>query len=179
MKLPLTDEFLLKIYNYLEKAMELDNAPHSFQEAAVTDFIWMRKNYDKARRKKQFSHFLSYLKKKGYIKIKQLEAGKAVFLTQKGKEKALKTKLKFLEKDFQSSKLKKRKDGKLLMVIFDIPEDKRDWRNVLRDGLMSLGYTFFQKSVWISPFDVYQKTQQLILECGLDKYCHIFLIEKI
>lgn len=178
MKLPITDKFLLEIYNYLEKIIELDIAPRSFKEAAVSDFIWLRKNYQKERRRKHFSHFLNYLKRKNYIKIKNLEAGKAIFLTQKGKEKVLKAKLKILFQDFKNSKPKKRKDEKLLMVIFDIPESKRSWRNALRHGLIALGYAFFQKSVWVSPFDIYKETQKIIIECGVEKYVQIFLIEE-
>ncbi len=179
MKLPITDKFLLEIYNYLEKIMELDIAPRSFEEAAVTDLLWLRKKYEKEKRKKRFSRFLNYLKRKNYIKIKNLEKKKAIFLTQKGEEKALKAKLKVLEEEFSNLKLKKRKDGRLLMVIFDIPESKRGRRDALRQGLICLGYTFFQKSVWISPFDVYEETQKIIVECGVEKYVRIFLIEEI
>lgn len=45
-------------------------------------------------------------------------------------------------------------DGKWRMVIFDIPEKEKRKRDELRRKLKDLGFACWQKSVYISPFDV-------------------------
>ena len=84
----------------------------------------------------------------------------------------MKIKLKKLEK-------KKRADKKWQMLIFDIPEDKRALRDVFRDNLMFLGYSLLQKSVWVSPYDMLEETENLIRKYELDPYIRLFLIEEI
>jgi DNA-binding transcriptional regulator PaaX len=46
----------------------------------------------------------------------------------------------------------KKRDGIWKIIIFDIPETKRQVRNVLRSKLTSLGFKKWQNSIWISPF---------------------------
>lgn len=46
----------------------------------------------------------------------------------------------------------KKRDGVWKIIIFDIPETKRQVRNVLRSKLASLGFKKWQNSIWISPF---------------------------
>ena len=45
-------------------------------------------------------------------------------------------------------------DGKWRLVIFDIPEEGKKKREELRRKLIGLGFACWQKSVYISPFDV-------------------------
>ena len=42
-----------------------------------------------------------------------------------------------------------------------------------------LEYKMFQQSVWISPFDISDKTEKLLQMYALDKYVKIFLIEEL
>lgn len=46
----------------------------------------------------------------------------------------------------------KKRDGVWKIILFDIPETKRQVRNVLRSKLTSLGFKKWQNSIWISPF---------------------------
>jgi len=48
----------------------------------------------------------------------------------------------------------KKWDGQWRVVIFDIPEAQRGVRNALRFELKKLGFGLWQRSVWVSPFDV-------------------------
>jgi len=41
--------------------------------------------------------------------------------------------------------------SKDLIVMFDIPEKRREWRNWLRGELKSLDYAQLQQSVWVGP----------------------------
>ena len=75
--------------------------------------------------------------------------------------------------------LQKREDGKWIMIIFDIPQNHKKSRNLLRSILKNLGYEMFQHSVWITPYDVAEKTEELLQWYSFEKYVRMFLIEKM
>ena len=178
MKLPITDEFLWDLYNLLEKTNEFTDEFFVFPSRKMRSLRYcveidkLRRKYERKKTRQHFSKFIYTLKKRGYIKVKALEEKKGVLLTAKGAEKVLKTK-------FKIEKKKKRKDGKWLMVIFDVPEKKRNLRNVLREYLQVLGFQMLQQSVWVCPFDILKKVEGMIIEYGLDSYVKIFLIEEM
>jgi len=174
MKLPFTDKFLWNVYNLLEKGDELYYflGPRTMKEVCCPGFHRLRYDYEKRQGRKYFSQFIYYLKKKGYIKIKNLENKQGILLTKKGEEKALKAKFKIKRKN-------KRKDGKWQMLIFDIPEKKRKLRDLFRENLHFLGYKLLQQSVWVCPYDVLRETEKIIREHSLDEYVRLFLIEEM
>ena len=86
---------------------------------------------------------------------------------------------KALRASFKLGKAKKRKDGKWAMLIFDIPQKHRKSRDLLRSILLNLGYELFQQSVWVTPYDVSEKTEKLLQTHSLDRYVKIFLIEEL
>ena len=65
------------------------------------------------------------------------------------------------------------------MLIFDIPQTHWKSRSLLKSILLNLGYKKFQQSVWVTPFDVYQKTERLLQYHSLDQYVRIFLVEEL
>ena len=178
MKIPLTDKFLWDLYNFFGKLGDVVEPPEMFKLKSWREVgnpgsskFW--REYEKKINKKQFGQFINYLKKKGYIKIKDLEEGKGILLTPKGSIKALRVKYKL------NPNFKKRKDKKWIMVIFDIPEKKRNYRDDFRGFLQSLGFQKLQQSVWISPVDVYKELERIIRIYSLDKFVRIFLIKEI
>lgn len=76
--------------------------------------------------------------------------------------------VKRLEKeDFGISKTKLKSggwDGLWRLVIFDIPEENKKLRDILRKKLKSLGFAMFQKSVWVTPFDITSKVVEFLEE---------------
>jgi phenylacetic acid degradation operon negative regulatory protein len=174
MKLPLSDKFLWDLYNFLEKVGDIYDllSPRPWREVWSPQLHKFRYEYEKKQTRKRFTYFVNYLKRKGYIKIKNLQQKEAVLLTKKGFQKVLKLKIKFKER-------KRRADKKWQMIIFDIPERKRKLRNLLREHLYLLGYKMLQQSVWICPFDVLKETEKIIREYSLDSYVKLFLIEEI
>lgn len=52
-------------------------------------------------------------------------------------------------------------DGRWRLVIFDIPENKRDVRDRLRRALNKLGLGILQASVWISPNDIKDEIDEI------------------
>lgn len=130
------------------------------------------KKYQKDKRIKYFNQFIHYLRKNNYIKAENLKNKKGVMLTKKGFDKMLKA-------SFKVSVKTKRKDAKWVMIAFDVPQRHTKARNLLRSVLQNLGYKMFQQSVWVTPYDVSEKTEQLLQFYSLEKYVKIFLIEEL
>lgn len=122
--------------------------------------------------REEFNKLIYYLKRKNYIKVKNLEGNKALILTKEGLDRALRA-------SFLAEGRIKRKDRKWIMVIFDVPEKKKLSRELLRSILQNLGYKLYQQSVWVTPYDVSQKTENLLQMYNLDQFVKIFLIEQL
>ncbi len=69
----------------------------------------------------------------------------------------------------------KKRDGVWKIVIFDIPETKRQVRNVLRSKLASLGFKKWQNSIWISPYTIAPEIESELNE--LAKHYFIRLVK--
>jgi len=52
-----------------------------------------------------------------------------------------------------NNKKRKKWDGKWRVLIFDIPEQKKNVREQIRSTLIHIGFMRLQDSVWIYPFD--------------------------
>ncbi|MBI4652769.1 hypothetical protein HY750_00755 [Candidatus Kuenenbacteria bacterium] len=175
MQLPFTDKFLLDLYNLIEKIDETADSffpPRTMEEVCCPEFFKLKRDYERQKERQRFSQLIYYLKKKGYIKIKNLKQKQGALLTKRGIDRVLKIKFKTFEK-------KKRSDGKWQMIIFDIPEEKRNLRNLLRQNLQILEYKILQKSIWVSPYDVLKETEEIIRKYSLDSYVKLFLIEEV
>lgn len=174
MKLQVTEKFLLDVYDCTEKLNETFDifSRRAMIEVCCPALYDLKKQYKRQKGRQRFTQFIYRLKKNGYIKIKNLEQNEGVILTKKGTEKVLKAKLKMKDKQ-------KRPDGKWQMIIFDIPEEKRNLRDLLRDNLRLLKYEILQQSIWICPYDVQRETEFLLRKYSLDPYIKLFLIEEI
>ena len=175
MKINITDEFLWDLYNITSKVGDILN--FISRPVIMSNYLPGPKNpffdkYLKNKNKRSFSDLIYYLKINGYIKIKNLENKSAIMLTKKGINKAWKASFKMYKKE-------KRKDGKWVMLIFDMPEKNRKSRDLLRSILYNLGYKLFQQSVWMTPYNVSEKTEKSLQLYNLDKYVKIFLIENV
>ncbi len=80
--------------------------------------------------------------------------------TEKGGKKYLRiTDLGRRELAFEQAKValatrkKKRWDGRWRMVVFDIPERRREVRSRLRGVMQEIGFVRMQDSVWVYPYD--------------------------
>ena len=173
-KLKLTEEFLCKLYEFLETADDAYKmfAPRSWNDALNPEWRELRLAYEKKGRKKSFSQFISYLRQRGYIKIPTGESVGVLQLTEKGKQKALEGKAK-------GRVLKPRKDGKMIMLMYDIPKRKERCRQAFRDALELLDYQMLQKSVWVSSRDVLEETERAVQRFDLHSHVNIFIIEKV
>ena len=175
MKISITDKFLWDIYKAISNVGDVLD----FMTKQPTMANWLPgpknqefKKYQKQKDEYYVRKLIYYLKTKNYIKVKNLESKKAVIFTKRGVDKLLKV-------SFEMEGRKIRKDGKWLMLMFDVPEKYRKSRDLLRSILHNLGYKMFQQSVWITPYDVSEKTERLLQIYSLDSFVKIFLIEKI
>jgi len=175
MKIPITDQFLLDL---LESTSDVVYFIFK-RRRTLGDLLPGPRNptfekYRKMRNKRAFNSMIYYLKKSNLIKVKNLEGKNTVILTKKGADKAMRASFKIID-----VKKKKRKDGKWIMVIFDIPQNHKKDRDLLRSVLKNLGYKLFQQSVWINPYDVYEKTERALQFYSLDKYVEVFLVDEL
>ncbi|OGZ67688.1 MAG: CRISPR-associated endonuclease Cas2 [Candidatus Staskawiczbacteria bacterium RIFCSPHIGHO2_02_FULL_34_9] len=180
MKIPITDQFLLDVvYKFVDKTDDVVDFLLSNKYRQI-NIIFGKNNpeiekYKKNKKYHQFNQLIYNLKKNNYIKVKNLENKKAIIITKAGIDKALKASFKIEGRN----KKNKRKDNKWIMIIFDIPQKHRKARDLLRSILNNLGYKMFQQSVWITPYDVSDKTEKLLQAYSLDGYVKIFIVEKL
>ncbi|MBI2633440.1 MAG: CRISPR-associated endonuclease Cas2 [Parcubacteria group bacterium] len=97
---------------------------------------------------KQITDNFCYLRRRGLVKVEKRNNQIYISLTQKGKDAAGKLQIDYLE-----IKKSKKWDKKWRIVIFDIPQSKRIYREALRGKLKQLGFYRLQQSIWIHPFD--------------------------
>lgn len=168
-----TEEFLWKIYGINEAFMKVDQVfPHTLYDVLKSEGRKLRLAYQQKQRKRTFNQFISYLKSRGYIKIPEGEAISFPQLTIRGKQKALAGRIKVTEWPV-------RKDGKMIMVMYDIPKQRAQVRHAFRDRLEFLDYQMFQESVWVSDKDVVEETEHAMREYRLENCVDLFIIKKV
>jgi len=135
------------------------------------------RSYTKLKKypKKKISDTFYNLKRQGLIEIQKKNHQIYIGLTERGKEKAG-----WLQIDSLMIKKPKKWDRKWRIVIFDIAQLKKIYREALRGRLKELGFYPLQKSVWIHPFDCRAEIELLSDFFGLvEKEIRLILAENI
>ena len=70
-------------------------------------------------------------------------------------------------------------DGKWRLVIFDIPETKKNARHALRRKLAEIGFYQCQKSAWVHPFECEQEIEFIKDVLNIKPFVKIFIVEKM
>ncbi len=126
------------------------------------------------QKKKVYNAFYR-LRKEGCIEVKKKKHQIYIALTEKGKRKAG-----WLQINDLKIKRPKKWDGKYRLVIFDIAQIKKVYREAFRGKLKELGFFPLQKSVWIIPFDCRDETELLKEFFGLsDRELRLIIAENI
>ena len=114
---------------------------------------------------------LNRLEEKGWIKILKEKENEFVRLTKEGQLQALLVKAKIQKPQ--------KWDGKWRLIVYDIPEDSKDQRDMFRKLLKTNGFYKLQASVFISPYPLNREAIVYLRETGLDKYIRIARIDEM
>ena len=76
-------------------------------------------------------------------------------------------------------KIPKRWDGKWRVILFDIPEKDRIFRDILREHLRNLKFAKLQRSVFVSPHPFEKPISELVDIYSAHPYVRIITAEKI
>lgn len=104
------------------------------------------------------------IRKQGWIEKKIIEDKIFYSLTAKGRIKQLVFKLKISQKH---------RAKQATIIIFDIPEEKRTYRDFLRRLIKQMKFTMIQKSVFIAPYILPQEFYDLLKELNLAKFVKV------
>lgn len=119
---------------------------------------WRKKKW--SRRKVKQS--LTYLSRSKIISYRENEKGEIkVKLLEKGREKIKSLRL------GQKIERPKRWDGKWRLVVFDVPEKKKEARDFFRFQLKQLGFIRLANSVYIHPFPCEKEVEFLRQSLGI------------
>lgn len=102
---------------------------------------------EKYKRRKVYDAFYR-LRKEGCIEVKKKNRQIYISLTEKGRKRAG-----WFQIDNLRTKKPKKWDHKWRVVIFDIAQLKKFYREAFRGKLKELNFYPLQRSVWIYPFD--------------------------
>ncbi len=126
---------------------------------------------------RNFSRSIKRLSQEKLVEEKFLKDGSfKLVLTKEGKEQSRKISLLG-----NSISLKKppKWDGKWRLVIFDIPERDRIFRDILREHLYALGFYKLQHSVFVSPHPFEKAILELTALYAAEKYVRVITAERI
>lgn len=122
------------------------------------------RGYDRPLKKATLAQALRRLRIKGYLDLGKFNNQIIIKLTKEGvKQISLK----------KSLSDESPWDGKWRIVTFDIPEENRKVRDVLRSRLKMWHFEKWQKSVWVSKKDVTKPLKEFISETGIGKWVMI------
>lgn len=138
-----------------------------------SDMVDMGNEYEKRFYYRWLYKQLYNLNRHGYLRIKKNNKNQSFFhLTPKGKLSVLK--YLHLEKIRRGHW-----DKHWRVIIFDIPESLKKWREYLRKDLKNLGFLPLQESVYITPYPVTGELDELLKDWGLRKYFRYLTVSEI
>ncbi|WP_458355457.1 phenylacetic acid degradation operon negative regulatory protein PaaX [Peribacillus frigoritolerans] len=114
---------------------------------------------------------VSRMVKQGWIQSEKQGNKSYYFLTDRGVQRM----------DEAANRIYKMKpnewDGKWRILMYTIPEDKRQLRDDLRKELLWSGFGSFSSGCWISPNDLEKQINRLIEKYNIDEYVDFFISE--
>ena len=124
---------------------------------------------EESKSHKKFYDTFYHLKRRGLIECD----GKIWRTSQKYRDKS-KALIRFRKKNFKPAKESR---GNLL-IMFDIPEQKRRDREWLRRKLKQLNFVMIQQSIWLGPAPLPKDFAQALKELGILNYLKFFDVKE-
>src|SRR5579864_1971248 len=118
------------------------------QEGKINVYSFIKKHYRNESYRKIYTQ-LYQLEKRGYLERYKHKDLEFLRISEKG--------------EIAISTLQKERDNKWRMIIFDIPEDKRGIRDLLRTKLRQLGFKKWQNSIWVTPYKISPELNEELL----------------
>lgn len=145
----------------------------------IVGYEWQRREIQKYWKwrdldKDRYYQSLRRLEKQGYIKRYLKGKKNLIRLTPLGNKKAHQ----YLFKNLKI-KIPKTWDQKWRLVIFDVPEEKKTLRDIIRQRLKNWDFYQLQKSVFVYPFDCQKEISALKYLYNLDSYLQFIVAESI
>jgi CRISPR-associated endonuclease Cas2 len=131
-------------------------------------YAWAWKQW---RNKKALRNSVYNLKRRGLISEARKNGKRFLELTSKGELESLLSKA-ILEKTQVW-------DKQWRLVMFDIPEDAKEKRNLLRALLKRNGFMKMQASVYVSPYPLNREALVYLKQSGLNRYIRIIRANEI
>lgn len=159
----LTDLILLVLEKTLDGYVRYDDLIHHSHQ-----YAWGN-GWDKPLKKSMLAQAIKRLREKGFIDFiddKEL----SLRLTGVGRDRALWVKMKNNNEKW---------DGKWRLVVWDIPEKRRQVRDLLRFKLKQLGFTQWQKSIWASKVNCTKVLRDFIRQVGIEKWVMVIESDNI
>lgn len=125
--------------------------------------LFLRSPYSKHYKQQSMRNAFVRLKKQGALSVEKRGHNYSISLTEQGRKKAG-----WLQIDLLKISKPKKWDQKWRFLLFDIEQEERWRRDVLRSFLVRLGFVLFQKSVWVHPYDCRAELELLREFIGLD-----------
>lgn len=146
--------------------LEILNTPKFYYKGIPVNafFLPVFENYNKKSVRNNFY----YLHKDGYI---EKSAGNFI-INKNGKE--------FLEK-YKKLKIFEAEENngpKNLLLLYDIPEDKKKERDWFRRTLIKFSFVMIQRSVWVGPSPLPKEFLDYVKSIGLKDTIKTFKLEK-
>lgn len=120
------------------------------------------KKLDKRAREREMRRIVSYMKAQELIKGNY---DHGITITDAGRKRASLSEFKNL-----SIAKPKKWDRKWRLVMFDIPEKRKQGRDMLTRKLKDLGFRQLQRSVWIHPFPCRQEIEAVTYNYRIDRF---------
>lgn len=124
--------------------------------------------------KKDLGRIVKRLEKQQMVSLKERADGRILItITDRGRKR-------LLEYNFENLELRhKNRDGKWRLVIFDIPEDKKNTRDVFRRKLLQLDFIRLQDSVFASAYPCKTEIDFLCHYLGISDFVTLVSLNKI
>lgn len=130
-----------------------------FEDFTTHSYIYAR-GYDRLLKKSALSQALKRLREGGLVELID-DQELAYRITDKGRERSVLASLQFDQENW---------DGKWRLVIFDVPEKRRQARDLLRSKLKQWGFIHFQHSVWGSKKNCTKPLRDFIRSVGIEDW---------
>lgn len=133
--------------------------------ALLTRFLSSRRRFDRTKLR-QFGRRLS---RRGMVALHEADSVLTFKLTPEGERC-----VKILELEELRILKPERWDGAWRVVLFDVPEHRRDARDALRGTLQRLGFIQIQRSVFVHPFPCAREVEHVVRVYHLERSVILF-----